>query len=83
MLVETIKTEKFAVAFSALLGFAIIAIAIPACKGDDCVIKKAPSPSEMKSTTWRLERKCYQFRPESVSCPAEGVIEAFSGCQRK
>lgn len=77
MLVDTIKTEKFAILFSGILGFAIIALAIPACKGDSCYIKKAPSVKEMKETTYRIGNKCYQFRAESMECPANGVIEAF------
>lgn len=74
---EVIKTEKFAVAFSAIVGFAIVALAIPACKGDDCVVKKAPSVQELKESTYRIGTKCYQFRPEAMDCPATGAIEAF------
>ena len=77
MIVDAIKTEKFAVIFSAVLGFAIIALAIPACKGDACFLQKAPSVKEMKESTFRIGQKCYQFRPTTVDCPASGVIEAF------
>jgi len=83
MLVDTIKTEKFAVLFSAILGFAIVALAIPACKGDSCYIKKAPSVKEMKETTYRVGSKCYQFRAESVECPANGAIDAFVAMKDK
>ena len=80
MFVDTIKTEKFAIVFSALLGFALIALAIPVCKGDECFIKKAPSVEEMKKSTFKLNTKCYQFRPEILSCPKEKekVIDAFT-----
>jgi hypothetical protein len=74
---EVIKTEKFAVAFSAIIGFALVALAIPACQGDDCVVKKAPNVQELKESTYRIGSKCYQFRPEAVDCPAQGAIEAF------
>ncbi len=75
---QVMKTEKFAVAFSAIIGFALVALAIPsACKGDDCVVKKAPSVQELKESTYRIGSKCYQFRPEAVDCPAQGAIEAF------
>jgi hypothetical protein len=77
MFVDTLKTEKFAVVFSFLLGFSLFVIAIPVCKGDECILKKAPSTEEMKETTYKLGQKCYQFRPEIVSCPPTGVIEAF------
>jgi hypothetical protein len=74
---EVLKTEKFAILFSFILGFALVAIAIPVCKGDECVVKKAPLIEEMKSSTFQISSKCYQFKPEIVDCPAFGVIEAF------
>jgi hypothetical protein len=74
---EILKTEKFAILFSFIIGFAIVAIAIPVCKGDSCFIKKAPLIEEMKASTFQIGSKCYQFKPEIVDCPAFGVIEAF------
>ncbi len=74
---EQLKTEKFAILFSFILGFGLVAILIPVCKGDECFIKKAPLVEEMKSSTFKIGKKCYQFAPSSVECPAEGAIEAF------
>ena len=51
---------------------------MPMCKGDECFIKKAPSVEEMKSSTFQIGKKCFQFVPETVQCPAKGVIEAFT-----
>lgn len=72
-----LKTEKFAMFFSFVVGFAIVAITIPICKGEECYIKKAPSVEEMKKSTYRIGMKCYQFKSETIECPATGVIEAF------
>ena len=74
---EIFKTEKFAILFSFVIGAAIISIAIPICKGDECYIKKAPSVMEMKDSTFGIGTKCYQFTSEVVQCPAIGAIEAF------
>jgi len=74
---EIFKTEKFAIFFSFIIGFGIIALGIPVCKGEECYIKKAPSINEMKTSTFKVGSKCYQFVPETVTCPAEGVIDAF------
>ena len=74
---EVMKTEKFATAFSAIVGFALVCLMIPACKGDSCIVKKAPSVEEMKTSTFRIGTKCYQFRPQPMDCPAHGAIEAF------
>jgi hypothetical protein len=75
---EIFKTEKFATIFSFIIGFGVVAIAIPVCKGDQCFVKKAPSVHEMKDSTFHIGKQCYQFVPETVECPANGVIEAFS-----
>ena len=75
---DVLKTEKFALIFSFVVGFGIVAIAYPVCKGDECFVKKAPSVDEMKKTTYHIGNKCYQFKPDIVDCPATGVIEAFS-----
>jgi hypothetical protein len=74
---EVLKTEKFAIVFSFILGFALVAVGYPVCRGEECFVKKAPLVSEMKTTTYKLGSKCYQFRPESVDCPVKGAIEAF------
>jgi hypothetical protein len=74
---EILKTEKFAIFFSFIIGFGLVAIVSPACKDEECFIKKAPSIDEMKKSTFRIGSKCYQFRSEMVDCPATGVIETF------
>ena len=74
---EILKTEKFAILFSFIIGFGLVAILIPVCKGDECFVQKAPSVDEMKNSTFKLGSKCYQFKPEASECPVNGVIEAF------
>jgi hypothetical protein len=75
---EILKTEKFATMFSFIIGFGLIAILIPVCKGDTCFLKKAPSVEDMKNSTYHIGKNCYHFTPEIVECPAEGAIEAFA-----
>jgi hypothetical protein len=77
MFVDMLKTEKFALVFSFLMGFSIIVIAIPVCQGEECIVKKAPEMEEMKKSTFKLGAKCYQFRPEIEACPKKGAIENF------
>ena len=74
---EVLKTDKFNIIFSFLIGFTIMVITIPICKDDSCIIKKAPMISEMKESTFKIGKKCYQFKPSVITCPAEGYIEAF------
>ena len=64
--------------FSFVLGMALVCLFQPLCSGPSCEVHKAPSIGEMKSTTYTLGTKCYQFQSSTVSCPASGAIEAFS-----
>jgi len=73
-----LKTSKFDIIFSVVVGFAIMSLTIPMCKGEECFIKKAPSIDEMKKNTFKIGSKCYQFKSEIVTCPATGTIEAFT-----
>jgi hypothetical protein len=75
---EIFKTEKFAILFSFIIGFGLIAVMIPVCKGDDCIIQKAPSVEEIKTSTFKIGSKCYQFKADTVQCPVNGAIEAFT-----
>jgi len=72
-----LKTSKFDIIFSFLIGFAIMSLTIPLCKGEECYVKKAPSIDEMKKSTFKIGSKCYQFKPEILTCPESGTIEAF------
>jgi len=72
-----LKTSKFDIIFSFLVGFAIMSLTIPLCKGEECFVKKAPSIKEMKETTFKIGSKCYHFKPDILTCPESGTIEAF------
>ena len=75
---DVLKTAKFDIIFSVMVGFAIMSLTIPLCKGEECFIKKAPSIDEMKKNTFKIGSKCYQFKSDIVTCPATGTIEAFA-----
>lgn len=75
---EFLKTKSFTYLFSFLLGLGIMALLRPICKGDSCLIQKAPDVQEITSSTYQLGSKCYQFKTEPVDCPVKGgAIEAF------
>lgn len=75
---EFLKTKSFTYLFSFLLGLGIMSLLRPICKGDSCLIQKAPDVNEITSSTYQLGSKCYQFKTEPVDCPSKGgAIEAF------
>lgn len=79
MIWDFLKSKNFNVLFSVLLGLGVAAILRPACKGDQCVVFKAPPIHDMETSTFQVGAKCYQFKVESGACPPTGtkVIEAF------
>ncbi len=77
MFFRFLKSETFSIAASFILAFGIMAVLKPGCKGDSCRILKAPPLDEVKSTTYQLGSKCYQFKVEGSDCPSTGVIEGF------
>ena len=77
MIWDFLKSRKFNLVFSFLLGLGLMAILHPACKGDSCVVMKAPPAHEVKESTYQIGKKCYKFETYIVDCPSSGVIEAF------
>ena len=75
---DILKTRKFNIMFSFLIGLGLIAILRPVCKGDACMTLKAPPANEVNKATYQLGSKCYRFRVANVDCPTKGVIEAFT-----
>jgi hypothetical protein len=76
---DFLKTKSFDMVFSFLLGLSCMTLLKPICQGKDCQLQKAPSVDEVKSSTYQIGSKCYQFAVQHLSdgCPNEGVIEPF------
>lgn len=74
-----LKTDAFDIAFSVLLGIALVSLFRSACKGDECRMEKAPPYDEVNQSTYQIGSECYQFRAEILPCPSSGVkvIEPF------
>jgi len=74
---EFLKSKTFDTAFSVMLGIGLMALFKPVCQGNECHIQKAPPYEEVKTSTYELGSKCYQFQVEHIDCPTIGVIEPF------
>lgn len=74
---EFLKTERFNIIFSFIIGLGLMSLFKPECHGNECRIQKAPPYEEVKTSTYQLGRECYQFQAEPITCPATGVIEPF------
>lgn len=79
MIWDLMKTKKFNIVFSFIIGLGLAAILRPACKGDQCLHMKAPPVHEVEKTTYQIGNKCFQFSVENRDCPKTGkVVEAFT-----
>jgi hypothetical protein len=74
---EFLKSERFSMISSFIIGLALMTLLKPVCKGDECRILKAPPLEEVTHSTYQLGGKCYQFRTQPISCPPGTVIEPF------
>lgn len=52
----------------ALLGLGLAASFHSTCKGDRCVVIRAPDPDVIENQTFRYNDGCYRFQAKIVPC---------------
>lgn len=77
MLADILKDKRFDTFFSFLMGVFIILLARPICKGDSCFSFKSPSVKIIKEHSYKIGDTCYNFVPQDIKCPMNGVVEPF------
>ncbi len=79
MLENAMKNPYFNYIFSFVLGMALVFVVRPVCNNATCgEVFKAPPVEEIKQAVYRINDKCYEFKPNTVDCPSKGVIESFT-----
>lgn len=82
---NVLQSETGKIVLSMLWGFGLACLFQRACKGRNCIIYKAPPPSDVQKQVFRFGGKCYKYTPHAVSCnvPADQLVppEEFS-CRR-
>ncbi len=73
------RSRRFNIAFSFILGLFLVILFSPVCRGGACYTYRPPPVAEVCSGVYRLTDKCYKFRTEDVPCPPSGVIEPYTG----
>ena len=54
---------------SIIFGLGLAALFQRACRGDSCIVVKAPSRSDVDRFTYKIDQSCYKYRPELIPCP--------------
>jgi hypothetical protein len=69
MLLKKLLRDRFgSILVSVILGLGLAAIFRKACTGDGCVVIKAPSTKDIDNYVYQIERSCYKYTPQVVSC---------------
>jgi hypothetical protein len=55
---------------SVILGFGLATLFRSVCKGNNCLIMKAPPLNEIEDKIYKHEGKCYKFTPLTKKCDA-------------
>lgn len=56
---------------SVILGFGLATLFRAACKGKNCIIKRAPPTEEIDGKTYKFGDKCYKYSMSSQQCDAK------------
>jgi hypothetical protein len=65
---QFMATEKASILVSVIIGFGLATLFRRACKGRGCVIVKSPPLKDLNKYLYRIDGKCYKYRPYAVSC---------------
>ena len=68
------KTGK--IIASILLGIGLATLFRKACKGKNCIIKKAVPMKEINGQIYKYNNKCYKYSSTPVKCNKQNVLIA-------
>ena len=61
-------SENIKLIVSIILGLGIASLFKKVCEGRNCIIIKGPSVSEIESSTYKFNNKCYEYKSHKASC---------------
>jgi hypothetical protein len=63
-----LKNKNSQIIFAIIWGFGLASLFQRVCKGNRCIIIKAPNPNEIVGSTYKFNEKCYQYTQKSTMC---------------
>jgi hypothetical protein len=74
MLVKKVLNDGMgSIVISILLGLGLAALFRRACKGDRCIVIKAPSLTEVAKHYYKVDADCFKYTPQVVPCTRGGA----------
>ena len=65
---NVLRSKNGRIIFSIIWGLGLASLFRRVCRGRDCVIYRAPSPSDVEGKTYKFDNKCYQYKAKPVDC---------------
>lgn len=65
---ELIRSDMGHIAISIVLGFGLATMFKKVCKGKHCYVVKGPNPQEVSKYYYKIEDKCYKYKPFVAPC---------------
>ena len=76
-MIEAARTPAGTVIVSVILGLGLAAIFRRACKGNECVVIRAPELSRTQGHVYRIEDDCYTYTRTPAQCPVATAAAAM------
>lgn len=67
-MLKLLKTREGQIVVSVILGFGLATLFRRVCTGRSCFVIKGPKLSEVKDFVYRIDDRCYKYRPRVVEC---------------
>ena len=76
-IVKFLKNDTGRLLLSVLLGLGLSAMFRTICKGNKCVIFKAPNIKEYQNKIYKYNNKCYKYSTQATKCDKSKRIIPF------
>lgn len=67
------KNEHTKIILGILWGFGLACIFRQACNGRNCIVYKAPKPSDIKNNIYSHDEKCYKYESVTTDCTENAI----------
>lgn len=84
MLVSYMHLERFVqtpagrILMSIVLGVGLASLFKASCKGKNCLLMQAPPLDQLKDKVYKVDNKCYKFKPTQTKCDVSKEIYEFA-----
>ncbi len=71
-MMQLLRSREGEILISVILGFGVATLFRRVCKGRSCVVIKGPKLQEVQEYVYRIDDRCYKYKPQVVECSDAG-----------